>query len=130
MALNLLGELPPLDAVAFPNGNEYPARRLDADGFKLWQEVQRHPTDQNVLALLQFCVPDATAEDWATLDESGVMVGAIVAHCMGKLKTVMALAKNGAAGAAPEASPPRRSSRPTKRTTSSPASPTPSAPTG
>ena len=129
MALDLVGQLAPLDDVAFPNGNSYPAQRFDADGFKLWKAAQSDPTDANVLALLQFCVPDATPEDWATLDEGGVMASAIIGHCMGKLQTVLQLAKNGVAGAV-AASRPRPSSPPKKRTTSSPASRVPSAPTG
>jgi hypothetical protein len=129
VALNLVGKLAPLEPVAFPNGNEYPAQRFDADGFKLWKAAQQNPTDETVLALLQFCVPQATAEDWSTLDEDGVMAQAIIGHCMGKLQTVLALAKNAGAGAA-VAHRPRPSNRPKKRSTSSRASAAPSARTG
>ena len=117
MALLLGDALKPLEPVTFLNGVTCPARRLDADGWKLYREAEADPTSGvKALALLKWIVPDATDAEWLTLDEDGVIAGQIIAHSFGKLRTVQETLRNGA-GAAKAASPPRRSSRTTTRNT-------------
>jgi len=124
MTINLIGRVGPLEPIAFPNGHECAVRRLDADGYRLLHAMRENVCDATVLALLQWIVPDATADDWATLDEHGVMATAILGHATGKLDTALALAKNAVAGAAQTATAtpadrPRPSNPRTKSTTSS-----------
>lgn len=118
MALLLGAALKPLEDVTFPNGVTCSARRLDADGWKLYQEAMADPANpEKALALLKWIIPDATDAEWATLDEDGIIAGQIIGHSLGKIRVVQEALGNGGGGVARAAHPPRRSTRTTKRTT-------------
>lgn len=116
MPIKLLDLEDALEPVEFPNGRVLAVRALDAAGYEKWQAWKGEPRSMDkAVALLTHCMPEATADDLATL--SPKMIAAIVAHATHKLQFVLDSLKNFPAPAAAPASR-RRSSRRTTRGTS------------
>lgn len=122
----------PVGPVRFPTGHTCAVKPMDALEFALYQKLLGTTDDaeRNAAAeqLLRACVPDATDEDWASLDEDGRMGYAILGRAARRTRVVLEQLERlgnagGGAPATTAAAPPtRRSGRGTTRSTSSGAS--------
>lgn len=106
--------------VVFPNDKEFTVQKFRLEGqlrLKRWQD-NPHDTDE-LIALLQLAVPDATVGDLNTLsiDED---IPRILAAALGKTALVEAAIKNGwSGGGEAEPTPPSAPSSPTTPTSTS-----------
>ena len=130
-ALDLAAFARPVPPVRFPNGNVRPLVPFSAESYALFREAKEQTDVREAgvraMELLRRAIPEATAEDWATLDEEGRMAAAIMGAATNRLNVALAAIEtmgNAVAAAVRAAAPvrPPRSAPPTRSRSSAAAS--------
>lgn len=104
MAFRLLDHATPLEPVEFPNGREFAIRPLGPEEWEMLREVQRTSDGAKALELLARVVPDASAEDVASLGIEDVAT--LLTYAARQITKVLDNLKNSAGGAAATPTPP------------------------